>query len=100
MSGDRTTVLTVARCPNIVMRGVETRTWSEEQAGHTQAKQTNKQTNKQNTAATDLLVFLLQETIVPLVCGNPGGTLGWIHCDKFLQLLCRKTHRIAFYPAR
>lgn len=33
----------------------------------------NKQTG---TAATDLLVFLLQETIVPLLYGNPGSTLG------------------------
>lgn len=51
----------------------------------------------QNSAATDLLVFLLQETIVPLVRGNPGSTLLWIHCDKFLQLLCWKTQQISCY---
>lgn len=67
MSGNRTTVLMVARCPNIVMRGSK--------RGAKNRLDINKP-KKTHTAATDLLVCVLQETIVPLVCGNPGSTLG------------------------
>lgn len=55
--------------PNIVITGLKT--WREDKLD------INIINNKKNIAATtDLLVFLLQETIVPLVRGNPGSTLG------------------------
>lgn len=81
MSDDRTTVVVAAACPNVVL--------SEWKRGQTE-----------NASATDLLVFLLQGTIVPLVYGNPGSTLGWIHCDKFLQLLLLKNTQDWLLPVR
>lgn len=82
MSGDRTPVDVAINFRNVT-------TWSEERLN----------VNKYNPA-TNLLVFVLQETIVPLVYGNPGGTLVSIHCDKFLQLLCPQTHQISLFPVR
>lgn len=58
----------VACRPNIVITGLKT--WREDKLD------ININNNKNIAATTDLLVFLLQETIVPLVRGNPGSTLG------------------------
>lgn len=74
MSGERTAALTATRSSNIVSTQTD-RGWI--QTG-----------TRRNGSATDLLVLLLRETIVPVVRGRSRRrAVGWIHCDKFLQLV-------------